>query len=59
MDSRNLIEGALGRVGTAVGSGVGVTVADHTTIIQGALVAIAGVVIDLVIRGIRNKLQGQ
>lgn len=59
MDSRNILEGAVGRVGTAIGASTGVAVADHTTIIQGALVAVAGVAIDLIVRAIRNKLQGQ
>lgn len=59
MDMKTITEGALGRVFTATGAASGVAVADHTTIIQGALVALAGVAIDLVVRYLRDRMRGQ
>lgn len=59
MENKSIIEGVLGRIGTAVGASSGVAVADHSTIVQGALVALAGVAIDLAVRSLRNKFRGQ
>lgn len=57
--NKNVIEPTLGRVGTIVGTSGGVVVADHTAIVQGALVALAGVAVDLLVRWMRNRLTGQ
>lgn len=56
--NKNVIEPTLGRVGTSIGAAGGVVVADHNAVIQGALVALAGVAIDLLIRWMRNRVGG-
>lgn len=58
MEQKGIIEGALGRIFTAAGASTGVVVADHASIAQGALVALAGVAIDLAIRWLRAHFKG-
>jgi len=56
MEKDSIIGGVVGRLGTAVGAGTGtgIVVADHSTVIQGALIALAGVGIDLLVRYVRQ-----
>lgn len=52
----NVIVPTLGRVGTMFGGGAAgsVIATDHSAVIQGALVALAGVAIDIALRWLRD-----
>lgn len=58
--NKNVIEPTLGRVGTMFGGGAGGAVlsADHNAIVQGALVALAGVAVDILLRWLRERVKG-
>lgn len=56
--NKHVLEPTLGRLGTMVGVSGGVVVADHTAVIQGALVALAGVGVDLFVRWLRARFTG-
>lgn len=58
MEKDSVIGGLIGRIGTAVGgvSG-GVVASDHNAVAQGALLALAGVAIDLGFRWLREFLK--
>lgn len=55
---KHVVEPTLGRIGTMVGATGGVVVADHSAVVQGALVALAGVAVDLLIRWLRTRMTG-
>lgn len=59
MEKQGVVEGIMARVFTSAGAAGGVTIADHGAVVQGALVALAGVAIDLLVKYLRTRFAGR